>query len=76
MNSDGVWLPQYQSGTFVWSPPPAAARIVAEELRQARQKRQRSAHVFAVLRLMWVEWRKHLFKSTDLMFDLPVGSDV
>ena len=76
INSDGVWVPRYQAGTFVWSPPPAAARIVAEELRQARQKRQRSAHVFVVPRLMWVEWRKHLFKSADLMFDLPVGSDV
>ena len=76
VNSDGVWLPRYQAGTFVWAPPPAAARIVAEELRQARQKRQQSAHVFVVPRLMWVEWRKHLFKSADLMFDLPVGSDV
>ena len=75
-NVDGIWIPSYRPGTFVWTPPPAAARIATEELRQARQKRQLSAHVVIVPRLMWVEWRKQIFKSADLIFDLPAGCEI
>ena len=75
-NVDGVWIPSYRPASFVWSPPPAAARIATEELRQARQKRQLSAHVVVVPRLMWVEWRKQIFKSADLIFDVPAGCEI
>ena len=36
MNVDGVWIPRFEAGRFFWSPVPAVARIVIEELRQAR----------------------------------------
>ena len=62
-NLDGVTMPSYAKGTFIWSPPPAAARLVIEELRQVRHKRQASLYFFIVPRLMSPEWRSQLFKS-------------
>jgi hypothetical protein len=72
-NTDGIWMPRYSTGTFVWAPPPGCARIVVEELRQARQKRQASTHVFVCPRLMSPEWMRHLYKSADLIFKIPAG---
>ena len=65
-NADGVWLPSYKFGTMLWAPPPTAAHQVIEELRQARQKRQTSMHVFACPRLMFDEyWRLGGFGVDD-----------
>ena len=72
-NSDGIWMPRYSTGTYVWAPPPGCARIVVEELRQARQKRQASTHVFVCPRLMSPEWMRHLYKSADLILKIPAG---
>ena len=36
MNVNGVWIPRFKAGTFVWSPAPVVSRIVIEELSQAR----------------------------------------
>ena len=38
-NVDNRWIPTYQRGVLVWTPPPAGARIAVQELRQARHKR-------------------------------------
>ena len=73
-NCDGLWMPSYRFGTFIWTPPPAAGRIAIEELRQARHKRQQSTHVFVCPRLLWTEWRRHLFKSADLICKIPCGT--
>ena len=70
-NIDDRTIPSYQQGTFVWSPPPAAARIALEELRQARHKRQNSAHVFLVPTLMTPEWNSQLYKTADLILKVP-----
>ncbi len=72
-NCDGIWMPNYRAGTFIWAPPPGAARHAIEELRQARQKRQKSYHVFVCPRLLYDEWRRHLYKSADLIVFLPAG---
>ena len=45
-NGDGVNIPLLKSDSFVWSPPVAAADVVVEELRRARNKRQSSFHTF------------------------------
>ena len=37
-NMDGVWIPGFKAGTFVWSLALAVARIIIEEIRLARQK--------------------------------------
>ncbi len=72
-NCDGMWIPSYRKGTMVWAPPPGAARQAVEELRQARQKRQDSFHIFVCPRLMYDEWRKHQFKAADLIFEIKAG---
>ena len=72
-NCDGMWLPSYRKGTMIWAPPPGAARQASEELRQARQKRQDSFHVFVCPRLLYDEWRKHQFKAADLMMEIKAG---
>ena len=39
-------------GTFIWTPPPAAADVVVEQLGRARLKRPESMHIILVPRLM------------------------
>lgn len=70
-NLDGVWIPKFVSGTYVWTPPPAAAQIAIEQLRAARVKRERSTHVFIVPRLMSPEWLRQLYRVSDLCLELP-----
>jgi hypothetical protein len=72
-NGDGVWVPNYISATYIWTPPPAAAQIAIEQLRRARLKREASTHVVIIPRLMTPEWRKQLFKVSDLCIELPFG---
>ena len=70
-NNDGVWIPTYASGTYVWTPPPAGALLAVEQLRRARLKRENSTHVVILPRLMSMEWKRQLFRVADLFVDLP-----
>ena len=72
-NLDGVTMPKYKSGIFVWTPPPAAALWALEELRQARHKRQASTHIFIVPQLLKQEWNRQLYKEADLIIHIPIG---
>ena len=63
-----------KEGTFVWSPPPAAADLVVERLAQARHKRPNSLHLVVVTRLMTGRWRKQLFKATGYHCSLSLPS--
>jgi hypothetical protein len=71
----GFWRPFVKPGTFVWTPPPAAARIALEELRKSVLKRPTSTHVFVCPRLLTPEWRKMLHKASDLVFYIPAGTE-
>jgi hypothetical protein len=71
----GFWRAKIASGTFVWTPPPAAADVALEELRKARIKRQDSLHVVVIPRLLKPEWFRQLYKTCDLVFDVPPGAD-
>ena len=70
MNVNGVWIPRFKAGTFVWSPAPVIVRIMIEKLRQARQKLTQLAYVLGVPRLLWSEWRRYIYKSADLIIEI------
>ena len=63
MNMDGVWIPRFKAGMFVWIPAPPVSSIVTEELRQGRQKWTQLIHVLGVLILLWSDWRRQIYKS-------------
>jgi hypothetical protein len=63
-------------GIYVWVPPPAAADAAVEWLGKSIHKRPTSTHIMIVPRLMTARWRKTLTKTSDLLFTVPVGSNV
>ena len=65
------WKPLIKYGTYIWTPPPAAADVAIEELRKARLKRHRSTHIVFVPRMMTPSWRKSLYKCCDLIICIP-----
>ena len=73
LNDDGIWIPSFSSGTFIWTPPPAAGQVAVEQLRRARLKREESTHVVVIPRLMAPEWQRQLYKVSDLYIELPFG---
>ena len=72
-NKDKYWYPTIKKGTYVWSPPPAAADACLEELRKARMKRKDSLHIVLVQRLMTCTWLKQLNKCSDCIFSIPAA---
>jgi hypothetical protein len=70
----GFWRVKTRPGIFLWVPPPAAADVAIEELRKARIKRQESAHIMVIPRLLSPEWLKQLWKASDVVFEVPAGS--
>ena len=74
-DANGVWLPTHgpKGKTFLWSPPPAVADAVLEELLTARHKRTDTFHIVTVPRLMAPRWRRLFNKACDFTFELPAG---
>ena len=64
------WRHHHKPGTYVWSPPPAAAQVCVEEIRKARIKRHQSTHVIVIPRLMTPLWLEQLYKTADLVFSV------
>jgi hypothetical protein len=52
MGPDNFKTPRIKRGCYLWTPPPAAADVALEQLRQARHKRQDSFHIFVCPKLM------------------------
>ena len=71
VNADGIWIPKFKSGIFLWVPPPAAGQFAIEELRAARNKRTESLHIFLIPRLFTPLWKRQLARISDLLFELP-----
>jgi hypothetical protein len=59
---------------YLWTPPPAAARAALEELAVSRIKRPHLNHIFVCPRLFTSQWRRLMFKLSDLVFEIPAGS--
>jgi hypothetical protein len=62
-----------QDRTYLWTPPPFVADVAISELRKARIKRQRSAHIFICPRLCTALWARQLFKAADIVLEIPAG---
>lgn len=71
LNCDGIWVPTFRYGYYVWSPPPCIAEQCLMELRKVCHKRQRSTHVFVCPKTMSSTWQRHLFWSADLVLQVP-----
>ena len=72
-NCDGLKESVLTPGYYVWSPPPAVAEGVVEELRKARHKRQDSTHVFVCQKLMKPWWLGQLYKVADIVLEIRPG---
>jgi hypothetical protein len=71
-NEDGCWFPQLSTQTtFLWAPPPAAAYAAVDELAMSRHKRTHLSHIFLCPRLCTHMWRKKLYKTADIVLELP-----
>jgi hypothetical protein len=60
----------------VWIPPPAAADIAVELLAKSKHKCPCHQHLIIIPHLLTSRWRKMLSKTCDLVFTVPVGTDV
>ncbi|KAI2509912.1 hypothetical protein MHU86_4477 [Fragilaria crotonensis] len=78
IGEDGFSRPEIarDGKTYVWAPAPMAAEVALAEMRKARIKRQKSAHVFVCPRLCTGQWVRHLYKAADFVFEVPVGSEM
>ena len=66
-----MWNPLILSGTYIWTPHPAAADVALEELSKARMKRHNSTHIVIIPRMFTNYWRKQFHKCCDLILDIP-----
>jgi hypothetical protein len=57
-------------GTYIWTPAPAAAEVVVEQLGRARLKRPESMHIVVVPRVMTGRWRRHMTRGSDFYFKM------
>ena len=71
INADGIWIPIFEKGVYVWSPAPAATQFAIEQLHEARNKRTESLHVFVFPRLYTSLWRRQLMRVADVFLTLP-----
>ena len=74
-NEDHMWIPTVvQTGSFLWSPAPAAGRHALEQLAFSRHKRPDFLHIVVCPRLFTSLWRKRLFKLADCVVEIPAGA--
>jgi hypothetical protein len=72
--SESDWfMAGHTPGAWLWTPAPASAEVVVEQLGKARHKRPHVLHMVAVPRLMTGRWRRHLTRESDFYFRVPVG---
>jgi hypothetical protein len=73
LDPTGWFSTAHTDGTFLWTPPPALADVVVEQLGKARHKRPHCLHVIAVPRLMTGRWRRNMGRECDFYFKIPQG---
>jgi hypothetical protein len=70
------YLKGHSEKRCVWTPPPAAADAALEQLAKSIHKRPLHMHLVLIPRLMTAYWRKMLLKNCDLVFTIPIGTDL
>jgi hypothetical protein len=65
LSPEGWYTTGHTLGTFIWTPAPAAAEVVVEQLGRARLKRPESMHVIVVPRVMTGRWRRLLSRGSE-----------
>ena len=74
MGQRGISSPVYvEDGVYLWSPPAAAADVAIDKLAKARHKRSRATHIFIVPRRWTYLWRRNLYRSYDIRFNIKPG---
>jgi len=73
-----VWFePSAMSSPCIWTPPPAAADAALGQLgKWIHMRPSDTIHVVLIPWLMTSRWRKTLGKICDLVFTIPVGSEL
>jgi hypothetical protein len=74
LEPEGWFLQGQEAGNFIWSPAPAAADVVVEQLGKARHKQPSSLHLIVAPRLMTGRWRRHMTRECDFYFKIPAGA--
>jgi hypothetical protein len=71
----GWFTTAHTFGNFIWTPAPAAADVVVEQLGKARHKRPECLHLVVAPRLMTGRWRRHMGRQADFYFKIQ-NSDI
>lgn len=71
------WFERHEpGGVYIWTPPPAGARVAIACLTESIHKRSMSTHILIAPRLMTAWWRKKISKSTDLTLTIPTNTPI
>jgi len=74
LDPEGWFTEGHKGGNYLWTPAPAAADVVAEQVGEAKHKRPNSLHIVVVPRLMTGRWRRLLSRQTDFHTTIPLGT--
>jgi hypothetical protein len=76
LEPEGWFSTGHLDGNFIWTPPPAAADVVVEQLGKARHKRPHNLHLIVVPRLMTGYWRRAMSRECDGCFEVRMGFEL
>lgn len=68
LDESGWFRQGHTMGNFIWTPAPAAAEVVVEQIGKARLKRSESMHLVLVPRLFTGYWRRWMTRHADGYF--------
>jgi hypothetical protein len=62
--------------TCIWIPPPADGDVALEQMALSIHKRPKHTHLILIPRLFTSRWWKYLEKVCNLIFTIPLGSEI
>jgi hypothetical protein len=65
LDPKGWFSDAHANGNFLWTPPPAAADAMVEQLGKARHKQPHCCHIIIVPRLLTGMWRRAMRREAD-----------